>query len=60
MAEAMAPEVKRDGYYSGEKAVAENREQQTVEMETLLSIYGDEITIITEGTDFLVRLRARF
>ena len=53
---ATARELGKDnGYIGDEEALAENREQQTIEVETLLSIYGDEITVITEGTEFLVR-----
>lgn len=47
-----------DGGYCGEE-VTGNREQQAVELETLLSIYSDEITLITAGTEFLVRARTQ-
>ena len=32
----------------------ENREQQSTELETLLSIFNEEITIVKEGAEFLV------
>ena len=44
-----------DGSCSGEEEAAENREQQAVEVETLQSIFSEEITIIRKGAEFLVR-----
>lgn len=32
----------------------ENREQQATELETLLSIFNEEITIVKDGAEFLV------
>jgi E3 ubiquitin-protein ligase RNF14 len=56
MAAAIAHGLGRDNGYIGEEAVAENREQQAIEVETLRSIYGDEVTVITEGTEYLVKV----
>ena len=44
-----------DGSCSGEEEAAENREQQAVEVETLQSIFSEEITVIRKGAEFLVR-----